>query len=493
MSKKGTTGRPGASTRPIRALAILAGTTLLALPLPLFAQSLEPVGQPSGGEAGTGPIPTSGLTVVAPVEDAAAEAVPLDDTMLRVGGLSSAAPIEDNFGRLNLREASLDSLREKQWESRDEPQGVRLGTFLLRPAINQSIMWERNRTNGDNTHRTYLQTSIGGTLTSDWSRHELTVIGNGEWQKNLRGEGETEPEVDIGADLRLDLAGETTAHVTGGYRFYREDTDDPNAISGATTQSGVNQFSGGMSLERDFGRLRGTTSIALERDIYSDATLSDGTKLSMKDRDQTSGELRGRLGYEISPALIPFIEAYVGRSIYDQDRDSQGYARSARSYGGRGGVEVDLGEKLRGELGLGYERVSYEDDRLDAIGAFTIDSAIYWSPRRGTDVTFGFATTVNPLTTADEAGYIDYTATALLTHELRYNVVARLSGASTWRRYPSGSSFDDETIYATAAGLSWGINRYLALTGDVGYERTDRKNSADTQTLRAGIGLTLRR
>lgn len=479
--------------RPVQMLAMLASTALFIQPLPLLAQSLEALPRGALGDLQPDTATVSANPAVEPLEAVAQQPAPLDETMLRIGGLSSAEAIEDNFGRLNLREASLDSLREKQWESRDDAPGIRLGTFILRPTVSQSVNTESNRTGGDNTNRSYLQTGVGGTLTSDWSRHELTVIGNGEWQKNIAGEGETDPETDIGADLRLDLADDTVAHVTGGYRFYREDTDDPNAISGADTQSNVHQFSGGLSVERDFGRLRGTTSIALERDMYSDVTLANGTKLSLKDRDQTEGQLRGRLGYEISPALIPFVEAYVGRSVYDQELDSQGFARSSRSYGGRGGVEIDLGEKLRGELGLGYERVNYEDDRLASIGAFTIDSAVNWSPRRGTDVTFGFATSVNPLTSANESGYVDYTFTALLTHELRDNLVARLSGATTWQRYPSNSSFGDETTYATTAGLSWGLNRYLDLTGDVGYERTARKSNADTQILRAGIGLLLKR
>ncbi len=37
--------------------------------------------------------------------------------------------------------------------------------------------------------------------------------------------------------------------------------------------------------------------------------MSDGTTVSLGDRNQTSGTIRGRIGYELSPALIPFIEA----------------------------------------------------------------------------------------------------------------------------------------------------------------------------------------
>ncbi len=172
-------------------------------------------------------------------------------------------------------------------------------------------------------------------MTSDWDRHALTVTGEGVWQKNLSGNGAEQPNVDINADLRLDLPADTTAHITAGYQFFREDTSDPNAIAGASKQSAVNQFDAGASLERDFGLLRGTTAVALTRTVYSDATLSDGTQVTLSDRNQTAGTWRGRIGYELSPALIPFLEADLGKTVYDQSRDSDGYARSDQSYGAR--------------------------------------------------------------------------------------------------------------------------------------------------------------
>ena len=36
-----------------------------------------------------------------------------------------------------------------------------------------------------------------------------------------------------------------------------------------------------------------------------------------------------RAGYEISPALTPFIETEVGRRLYELRQDSAGYARSS--------------------------------------------------------------------------------------------------------------------------------------------------------------------
>ncbi|MGO4139898.1 outer membrane beta-barrel protein, partial [Rhizobium brockwellii] len=76
-----------------------------------------------------------------------------------------------------------------------------------------------------------------------------------------------------------------------------------------------------------------------------DAELANGTTVALSERNQTTGTLGGRVGYELSPALIPFIEATLGRSVYDETRDSAGYARSGHSYGAQAGVEVDLGDK----------------------------------------------------------------------------------------------------------------------------------------------------
>ncbi|MDG3578770.1 outer membrane beta-barrel protein [Rhizobium sp. YJ-22] len=397
-----------------------------------------------------------------------------------------------DFNRMNLRENSLDALTPRLIPNRNDAPGIRLGTMVLRPSVTQSVAAERQKSGSNTQNRNYLQTELKGTLASDWSRHALTVTGDGIYQRNISGDGEEKPSVNIDADLRLDLAERMTGHIRGGYGFYREDTDDPNAISGATTQAGVHTLKGGLELQREFGVIRGTTGLDLEKRIYTDATLADGSKVSLEDRDRLSGTLRGRIGYELSPAIIPFLEAAVGRARYDLRTDSLGYARSFWTYAMKGGVELDMGEKLRGELSAGYERADFDDERLQALSGLTVDGTLAWSPQRGTDVTFGLATTIEPSTTAGASGYVAYTANAGISHEVRDNVVARLTGSTVFRDYPNGS-VQDETVYTAGPGFTWGLNRYLDLKGDLGYELTSRKVSDDTRTLRASIGLTLKR
>jgi hypothetical protein len=372
-----------------------------------------------------------------------------------------------------------------------DPTGIRLGSFLLRPSVNNSIETERTRSNGTSTRRDYLSTAIRGTLSSDWSRHSLTVTGEGIFERNVHGgQDDVQPEAQVDADLRLDLADDTVAHITGGYRFSREDDYDPNAVGGAATQPGVHELNGGLSVERDFGKIRGTAAVDLSRAIYTDAELSDGTAISMKDRNRTGIDGRLRLGYELSPALIPFVEVATGHTFYDLKRDSSGYARSSQSYAARTGVEFDLGEKLRGEIGAGYELVDYEDSRLKSVDAITFNGNAIWSPQRGTDVDLGLRTTVQDSTAPGQSGWVEYQLTAAVAHELRDNVVARLTGSMTLRDFPSGQS--DETVWVAGAGLSWAINRYLDLTGDVEYERAEG-GSSDNRIVRAGVGLTVKR
>ncbi|PDS79196.1 outer membrane beta-barrel protein [Rhizobium sp. L43] len=405
--------------------------------------------------------------------------------------------LDEDIRRLNTREAPIDETlprrRSAESASTAETPGIPIGTFVLRPSVTQSINTETTKDGNTRQRRAFLETDAAATLTSDWGRHQLSVTSEGAWQRNISGEGEEQPSFKINGDLRLDLADDTVAHITAGYNFYREDTDDPDAIADAAQQSDVQEFTAGASVQRDFGILRGTTALALSRSIYSDATLSNGTTVALSDRDQTTGTLRGRVGYELSPALIPFIEASIGRTLYDETRDSAGYERSGHSYGAKAGVEVDLGEKLKGEVGVGYEMADFEDSRLSSIDTATLDASLLWSPIRGTDVNLDLQTSIQPSTTAGESGYVSHALTTTVTHQLRDNLVGTMIGGVTWRDYPTDSTINDELVYTASTGLTWNINRYLDLTSTLGYELTTRKEGTDSQQWRAGVGLKLKR
>ncbi|MQW88054.1 outer membrane beta-barrel protein [Sinorhizobium saheli] len=410
-----------------------------------------------------------------------------------VAGADLTPALDEDFNRLNRREETIDGLRTRIDPDAGEATGIRIGSFVLKPALSETFNHERQKTGGNSQSRSFLETGLKGSLTSDWSRHQLSVTGEAVLQDNISGAGEEEPRADIDAELRLDLSDETIARLKAGYSFEREDASDPNAIANAESQSGVNTYRLGAAVERDLGLIRGSVGIDFERWTYGDVELDNGTRLSQKDRDRSIGTLTGRVGYELSPALIPFLEASAGKSIYDLRRDTFGFERSYQNYAGRAGMEVDLGEKLNGELALGYETFRFDDARLGDLDGLSVDGRVNWSPRRGTDVLFGVLTYLDPSTTPGDAGSMNYELTNVVTQQLRSTLVGRFSNSLTLSDFPADAASSDETTWRTGAGLTWDMSRYLALTGDVSYERTNRERGASSDTTRVGVGLTLRR
>ncbi len=155
----------------------------------------------------------------------------------------------------------------------------------------------------------------------------------------------------------------------------------------------------------------------------------------------------------------------------------------------KAGTQLDLGEKLKGEAAIGYLRRGYDDSRLSAIDAMSLDGTLVWSPQRGTDVNLGLRTTIEDFAGGGRGGWVSRELTMGLTQQLRSDLVARLTAGLERRSYLT-SAIEDQTKYSAGAGLTWGINRYLDLTTDISYETTP---ATDDSTWRIGAGLTLKR
>ncbi|MDH6265578.1 hypothetical protein M2360_000968 [Rhizobium sp. SG_E_25_P2] len=490
MSKRAHDAR--SSTRLFSLLLIAAGASLVCAS-ETVAQSapVTPQRDPSPYQQWSASQDTSAQTNDDQQTDADAsqEIQPSPDPDVDQNAVDDAA-LRQDLGRQNLPEQNVDGLGAPRPESEDTP-GIPLGTFTLRPTITGGAGFEREKSGDRTKTRSYLQTGLKGSLTSNWSEHQLRIDTNGSWQKTLSGFESDDPEGSINAALRLDISNDTIANLSAGYSLGREDIGDANAIDGATNQAEVSTWTASAAVTRDLGLIRGTLGVDFERETFGDATLSSGQSLDQSDRNQNTATLRGRLGYEVSPALIPFIEASYGRMIYDNERDSTGYMRDADLYAAKTGVEFDMGEKLRGEIGAGYTIADFEDGRLDSLSGLTVNGEANWSPQRGTDVALGLKTEVEPSTSAGSSGSIAYTADMALTQVIIADLSGKLTAGTTWRDYKSAAA--NQTVYDLGTGLTWGLSRSLDLTADLAWERSAQKGSASQETLTGLVGLSLKR
>jgi len=416
---------------------------------------------------------------------ALSSSLPGERANLRVG--SVAEPPQ----RMNQRITPLQGATLRRDENPFAPIGIRAGSFTLFPTIETGLTATTNGTNspgGDSAVLSETRLELRGN--SDWSRHRFDFGGNLAYQNALSGD--VEPELRGGADasLRLDITHSLAAIARLGYSAERESLNSPLAVTGVDRQPLKHQLTASVALEKGLEPLRLTVGGQVTRETYDAARLSDGTEVPQADRDSTLAVARLRVGYEVSPAIMPFVEVEAGRRLYDEDFDSAGYDRSAKRFGARAGVVTDIAEKLSGEVSAGWISEDFEDSRLRRLSGLALAASLQWSPIRGTNVFLDASTTVEGGSGAD-SGSILHAASLRVERQLRSNLTGDVSFGVEWRDFEAGGH--DLTLHGQAS-LTWWLNRYAALVARLGHEkRTSSDPSREYDATSVYVGMKLQR
>ncbi|WP_172372215.1 outer membrane beta-barrel protein [Mesorhizobium sp. NZP2234] len=368
------------------------------------------------------------------------------------------------------RTAAIEGQNKKAEDDPFAATGVKWGSFVIRPSIEQGLT---ATTNGDSssagTSALLSETALRFSAISDWRENSATIDGYGLFRETVSGYPVHDAQGRIEGQLNVDLDNELRAIAKLGYEAVPETASSPNAIAGVSTQPLRQTIDGSLGVEKAAGKMQYKLTGAVSHDFYGDAELSDGTSLSQKDQDNTLYTATLRTGYEISPALTPFTEIEVGRRVYDQRIDNEGFERSSTRLGARAGLQLDMGEKLSGEFSAGWLREAIDDKSLEAISGATVNADLKWSPQRGTTIGLTGKTTVETTTTAGESGDILYSGRLTGERLIRANLTANAALGLDWRDYVGIDGHD--RILSAEAGLTWWLNRYAGLTSRVRTEK----------------------
>ncbi len=373
------------------------------------------------------------------------------------------------------------------------PLGLRVGTFSVFPTVTETIGYTSNADFFENGEESFFsQTEARVTFNSNWSVHDLRGEVGGSFQEFFNGNSESLPTFDGNVQLRLDVDSSTTATVGTDVSLTTE-----NAVSDNLSLSGVAfvddrpvvyRTGGFVEVERTGGRYTGSLRGSFDNETFGDADLSDGTTLDQGDRNNTLFQLRGRLNYEASPIVQPFVQATVGRTIFNDSVDRNGNERDSTTLALRTGIAFNQGEKLNGDIAVGYSIERFEDSALRDLDGFTIDGTINWSPQDLTTVTATASTSFAGSTSLNEAGSITYSGTLGVTRDVRANLSlnARVLASFT----DNEDSGRQDTNYQFETGAEWRLNRSWAFIGRLGYETSDSTeegSSFDAYTARLGL------
>ncbi len=370
--------------------------------------------------------------------------------------------------------------------------GIRLGAFVIRPSIEIGVSAT------DNGAGTVRKTNAVGlavapeiNIRSENDRYQFEADARGE-AVYYRDEAFNTRTIDAEAKLRYALTSHTAVNAAAGYSQFLEGFSDPDTPNGSSERPAVDNLTASLGVEQSMGRVTASVTGFADRSIYEDVPLVGGGTASRKELDNTEFGVRVRAGYATSASVRPFVEAAVARREFDQHRDDSGFARSSVWGELLGGIVVDRGDKLSGEISLGYRREDLEDARLEDLNVFVANAAVLWSPHRLTDVKLDFTTGVQPTSMPGASASILYSATLTLGHDLTPRIRAETSGGFSYERRV-GDTFHDLTFTGTAS-LSYAFNRTASIEARYEYDRTDQNTPGGHYDLNiVGIRLRLQR
>ena len=272
------------------------------------------------------------------------------------------------------------------------PAGIAAGTFVIRPSIEIGVNLTDNPAGtSDTEYAAGLIVEPEIEIERDGERLDLEADLRG--QAIIYGEDEfDEREAEARIAARYDLTGATELRAEAGYTYDLDRFTDANTPDLAVERPPVHEFDAALGVTQRFGRAAIDVAGEVERSLHDEVELEGGLVASREELDNTEYGLRLRTSYEASPAFTPFVEAAAGRRDFDQEVDDSGFERSSIWSELSGGLIVDRGEKLRGEVRIGYRREDIDDPALEDLDGVVAEAAILWSPRRLTEIRFELST-----------------------------------------------------------------------------------------------------
>ena len=266
---------------------------------------------------------------------------------------------------------------------------------------------------------------------SDWERHALVADLRG----SFTGYTNTFPPVDgvvSSAPTNVDRP-DFTGHVDGrldvsrdtrllGELRLRVATDNPGSPN---VQAGLARFpnyatlGGTFGFDQNFNRLQVSGGATVDRTDYQWSKLTDGTSTSNDDRNFTQYGGVGRVSYDLTPGVKPFVEGEADNRVHDQRLDRNGYARDSTGGYIKGGSSFELSRILFGQISIGYAARDYVDTRLERLQGLLVSSSLIWNATPLTTARFISDTQIAETTLAGTSGVLIHTYTFEVDHDFR--------------------------------------------------------------------------
>lgn len=347
------------------------------------------------------------------------------------------------------------------------PLGIRTGAFDLYPAVEFIGGHDSDPSREPGGRGAWFYT-IAPELRaqSNWSRHELKADLRGSYTGFTPDETPSlsRPYFNGKVDGRIDVTHQTRIDTGARVLVSTDNPGSPNLQAGLSRLPIFTTVGGTLGLGEKFNRFDLAIKGDVERTMYQQSSLTDGTTASNDDRNynQYTGTLRG--GYELSPGLMPFAELAADTRVHDLATDSSGFQRDSNGVTGRVGAKFELTRLLAGEASIGYTQRVYADPRLENLSGLIGDASLVWTANALTTVKLTGRSTIGESTIPGVSGVLYRDVGVQLDHSFRRWLVGSLKFGFGVDDYVGGDRIDKR--YSAGAGLTYKLNRSVQVKGE---------------------------
>ncbi|WP_082434228.1 outer membrane beta-barrel protein [Devosia sp. A16] len=289
-----------------------------------------------------------------------------------------------------------------------------------------------------------------------------------------------------------DLDALTSLAGRANLKISQDDPDGPDYASNVASAPLVLSGSAEVSAARDLGAFNLAVRGSAGREVYGETVYDDSSTSDNTFQNTTSYGAGVRLGYELTPGLVAFIDTQADIVSYDAPSPSLMVKLDNVTYAGRAGLSAKFTPtlELEGSLGLGY--TDFGDETLGDFSAVLYDARAVFKPDETLTLTGALTTTVSqPGTTSGATAKLTYAATGQV--EYLVNPWLKLRADASWTAAHYQGIDSEEQSWGLGAGADYLLNAHTDLTADYSFLRTEKTSAPATDEHQVTLGVKFHR
>lgn len=345
------------------------------------------------------------------------------------------------------------------------PQGFPAGGFRIYPTLRLSTDYDDNISRSNENGRGDGSFIIAPTVAarSNWSSHQLNADAFYRSTHYFKRTEQDHDEYGANASGRLDVMRTTRVNGNLGYARLAERRGTPGDLFISNRLIRYDTFNARGQLSHQFNRI-GVTAGAGTAGYRYDNTETQGVVIDQQFRNRDINTANGRIEYQYSALTNIFVSASYNDTNYSRARPT--FNRSSQGFNLLGGVRFELSRLLSGQIGVGYIRQNFVDNRFSDFSGANYDLSISYRPTTLTSFSLNAGRSLTDSALFQVVGVLTHDINVGVEHELLRNVL--LQGSAGYSHYTYRGISRNDNRYNFGLGARYRMNRLISivLSGD---------------------------